>query len=79
MYNPCCSAADADIITNPREAASALKKLVAVMDERYTKFAKVMVRNIEEYNNKMQEPEDKDFIVVIIDELADLMLVAQKR
>ncbi len=80
LYNPCCSAADADIITNPREAASALKKLVAVMDERYTKFAKVMVRNIEEYNNKMQETGgDKEFyIVVIIDELADLMLVAQK-
>lgn len=80
LYNPCAPAADADIITNPREAAAALKKLVTVMDERYTRFAKVMVRNIEEYNNKMKETGgDKEFyIVVIIDELADLMLVAQK-
>jgi S-DNA-T family DNA segregation ATPase FtsK/SpoIIIE len=80
LYNPCSSAADADIITSPREAASALRKLVNVMDERYTKFAKEMVRNIEEYNAKMAETgKEKEFyIVVIIDELADLMLVAQK-
>jgi len=80
LYNPCTSAADADIITNPREAASALKKLVNVMDERYNKYAREMVRNIEDYNNKMAETGgEKDFyIVVIIDELADLMLVAQK-
>lgn len=80
LYNPCTSAADADIITNPREAAAALKKLVIVMEERYSKFAKAMVRNIEDYNNKMSElGQEKEFyIVVIIDELADLMLVAQK-
>lgn len=80
LYNPSTKAADADIITDPREAASALKKLVNVMEERYTKFAKVMVRNIEEYNNRMAETGgDKEFyIIVIIDELADLMLVAQK-
>ncbi|MDR2399176.1 MAG: DNA translocase FtsK 4TM domain-containing protein [Endomicrobium sp.] len=80
LYNPCTNAANADIITNPREAAAALKKLVAVMEERYTKFAKVMVRNIEDYNNKMSEVDgEKEFyIVVIIDELADLMLVVQK-
>jgi S-DNA-T family DNA segregation ATPase FtsK/SpoIIIE len=80
LYNPCTNAANADIITNPREAAAALKKLVAVMEERYTKFAKVMVRNIEDYNNKMSEVggEKEFYIVVIIDELADLMLVVQK-
>ena len=80
LYNPSASAADADIITNPREAAASLKKLVNVMDERYTKFAKEMVRNIEDYNNKMTETGGaKEFyIIVIIDELADLMLVAQK-
>ncbi|MDR1195543.1 MAG: DNA translocase FtsK [Endomicrobium sp.] len=80
LYNPCSSAADADIITNPREAAAALKKLVNVMDERYVKFAKEMARNIEDYNNKMAESgrEKEFYIVVIIDELADLMLVAQK-
>ncbi|MDR3256365.1 MAG: DNA translocase FtsK [Endomicrobium sp.] len=80
MYNPCTRAADADIITNPREAAAALKKLVSVMDERYAKFAKEMVRNIEDYNNKMVEigGEKEFYIIVIIDELADLMLVVQK-
>jgi S-DNA-T family DNA segregation ATPase FtsK/SpoIIIE len=80
LYNPCTTAANADIITNPRAASAALKKLVLVMEERYTKFANVMVRNIEDYNNKMAErSREKEFyIVVIIDELADLMLVVQK-
>jgi S-DNA-T family DNA segregation ATPase FtsK/SpoIIIE len=80
LYNPCTTAADADIITNPKEAALVLKKLVLVMEERYTKFANVMVRNIEDYNNKMAETDgEKEFyIVVIIDELADLMLIVQK-
>ncbi|MDR1104146.1 MAG: ATP-binding protein, partial [Endomicrobium sp.] len=80
LYNPCTTAANADIITNPREAVAALKKLVLVMEERYTKFANVMVRNIEDYNNKMAETggEKEFYIVVIIDELADLMLVVQK-
>ncbi|MDR3125112.1 MAG: DNA translocase FtsK [Endomicrobium sp.] len=80
IYNPCTNASQADIITNPREAAAALKKLVIVMDERYKKFAKLMVRNIEEYNEKMIEisGEKEFYIVVIIDEFADLMLVVQK-
>ncbi|MDR1926515.1 MAG: DNA translocase FtsK [Endomicrobium sp.] len=80
LYNPCSRAADADIITAPKEAASALKKLVVVMEERYTKFAKAMARNIEDYNNKMIEinGEKEFYIVVIIDELADLMIVMQK-
>jgi S-DNA-T family DNA segregation ATPase FtsK/SpoIIIE len=80
IYNPCTCAADADIITGPREAVSALKKLVNVMDERYTKFAKEMARNIESYNSKMAEigGEKEFYIVVIIDELADLMIVGQK-
>lgn len=80
LYNPCTNAADADIITNPREAAAALKKLVIVMEERYTKFAKAAMRNIEDYNSKMLETggEKEFYIVVIIDELADLMLIVQK-
>ena len=80
LYNPSTSAADADIITNPREAASSLKKLVAVMESRYTKFAAATVRNIDEYNAKMAETggEKEFFIIVVIDELADLMLVAKK-
>ncbi|MCL2389486.1 MAG: DNA translocase FtsK [Elusimicrobia bacterium] len=80
IYNPCTTASNADIITNPREATAALKKLVTVMESRYEKFAKEMVRNIEGYNQKMAETGgDKEFyIVVVIDELADLMLVAAK-
>jgi S-DNA-T family DNA segregation ATPase FtsK/SpoIIIE len=80
IYNPCTCAANADIITGSREAAAALKKLVNVMDERYTKFAKEMVRNIEDYNSKMVETggEREFYIVVIIDELADLMIMVQK-
>jgi S-DNA-T family DNA segregation ATPase FtsK/SpoIIIE len=80
LYNPCVMASDADIITDPREAASALKKLVFVMEKRYKKFADVMVRNIEDYNSKMSETggEKEFYIVVVIDEFADLMLVVQK-
>ncbi|MDR1122505.1 MAG: DNA translocase FtsK 4TM domain-containing protein [Endomicrobium sp.] len=80
LYNPCTMATSADIITNPREAVVALKKLVLVMEERYKKFANAMVRNIEDYNSKMAEMGEKKefYIVVIIDELADLMLVVQK-
>jgi S-DNA-T family DNA segregation ATPase FtsK/SpoIIIE len=80
LYNPCTSASDADIITNPKEVANVLKNLVFVMEKRYEKFAKAMVRNIEDYNDKMLEinGEKEFYIVVIIDELADLMLVVKK-
>ena len=80
LYNPCCMADDADVITRPNEASDALKKLVKVMEERYEKYASNMVRNIEDYNAKMvAEGGDKDYyIIVIIDELADLMMVASK-
>jgi len=80
LYNPCCMAEDADVITRPNEASEALKRLVKVMEDRYEKYAQNMVRNIEDYNNKMaSEGQDKDYyIVVIIDELADLMMVASR-
>ena len=80
LYNPCCIAEDATVITRANEASAALKKLVTVMEQRYDKYASVMVRNIGEYNAKMAEQgKEKDyFIVVIIDELADLMMVASK-
>jgi S-DNA-T family DNA segregation ATPase FtsK/SpoIIIE len=80
LYNPCIMASQADIIINPNEAANALRKLVMVMEERFDKYSDKGVRNIEEYNIKALERGDEKefFIVVIIDELADLMLVAKK-
>ncbi|MFA7074178.1 MAG: FtsK/SpoIIIE domain-containing protein, partial [Endomicrobiaceae bacterium] len=80
LYDPCCMAEDADIITQPKNASASLKRLVTVMEARYEKYAREMVRNIDDYNNKMDETGgEKDYyIVVIIDELADLMLVASK-
>jgi S-DNA-T family DNA segregation ATPase FtsK/SpoIIIE len=80
IYDPRVSAEKADIITQPKEAAESLKKLVRVMEKRYERFAQETVRNIAAYNEKMaQTGGQKEFyIVVIIDELADLMLIATK-
>ncbi len=80
LYDPRVSAEKADIITQPKIASESLKKLVRVMELRYEKYAKETVRNIEGYNEKMAETGgQKDFyIIVVIDELADLMLAASK-
>ena len=71
------------VITDGEEANRALKVIVAMMDQRYELFAKVGVRNISGYNAYLQEHREEQlqplpWIVVIIDELADLMLVAAK-
>lgn len=64
-----------DVITDARLAAGALFEMTKEMDVRYERFAKAGVRKIEEYNAKF--PEEKlPYVVIIIDELADLMLVA---
>jgi S-DNA-T family DNA segregation ATPase FtsK/SpoIIIE len=64
-----------EVITDPSMAAGALNKITNEMDTRYERFAKAGVRKIEEYNAKF--PDEKlPYIVVIIDELADLMLIA---
>ncbi|MGA2395728.1 MAG: DNA translocase FtsK [Candidatus Lustribacter sp.] len=63
------------VITDPRMAAGALFEMTKEMDSRYERFAKAGVRKIEEWNAKY--PDDKlPYIVIVIDELADLMLVA---
>ncbi|MDB5070004.1 MAG: cell division FtsK/SpoIIIE, partial [Candidatus Eremiobacteraeota bacterium] len=63
------------VITDPSLAAGALAIITREMDMRYERFAKSGVRKIEEYNAKF--PDEKlPYIVVIIDELADLMLIA---
>ena len=64
-----------DAITDARLAAGALFEMTKEMDSRYERFAKAGVRKIEEYNAKFPD-ETLPYIVIIIDELADLMLVA---
>lgn len=63
------------VVTEAKKAASVLNWSVQEMEKRYAKFAEHNVRNMETYNNKF--PDDKmPAIVIIIDELADLMMVA---
>ena len=64
-----------DVITDPRLAAGALFEMTKEMDSRYERFAKSGVRKIEEYNAKHPD-ETLPYVVIVIDELADLMLVA---
>jgi len=76
------------VVTDPRKASIALKKAVAEMERRYDVFEENKTKNIESYNELVEKknarlPEDEKmqkmpYIVVIVDELADLMLVAGK-
>ncbi|HEX5273650.1 MAG TPA: DNA translocase FtsK [Candidatus Rubrimentiphilum sp.] len=67
-----------DVITDPRLAAGALFEMTKEMDARYERFAKAGVRKIEEYNAKYPD-ENLPYVVIVIDELADLMLIAPAR
>lgn len=76
------------VITDPRKASAALQKVVDEMMDRYDKFEESKTKNIEGYNNYLENknkklPEESKiplmpYMVVIIDELADLMVVASK-
>ncbi|WP_149555803.1 DNA translocase FtsK [Streptococcus cristatus] len=74
------------VVTNPRKASRALQKVVDEMENRYELFSKVGARNIAGYNAKVAEHNAQSeykqvplpLIVVIVDELADLMMVASK-
>lgn len=68
----------APVVTDPRRASLALKKIVVEMEKRYELFSKSGARNVEAYNMMMKDiPENVlPYIVVIVDELADLMMVA---
>lgn len=74
------------VVTNPHKASQALEKVVAEMERRYDLFQHSSTRNIEGYNEAIRrqnaELEEKQselpYIVVIVDELADLMMVAGK-
>lgn len=65
----------APVVTNPRAAAGALKEMLREMEERFERFASSGVRNIQAYN-QLADGERLPYIVIIIDELADLMMVA---
>lgn len=64
------------VVTGPKQAASALHWAVVEMERRYSLFAKTQVRKMEDYNVIAPEGEKLPFIVIIIDELSDLMMVA---
>ncbi len=69
------------VVTDPKKAAGALQWAVTEMMKRYRTFSEVGVRKLEEYNSlaaKTEGMEKMPSIVVLIDELADLMLVAAK-
>ena len=74
------------VVINPRKASRALQKVVDEMENRYELFSKVGARNIAGYNAKVAEYNAQSeykqvplpLIVVIVDELADLMMVASK-
>ncbi|MFO0781840.1 MAG: DNA translocase FtsK [Candidatus Saccharimonadales bacterium] len=65
------------VITEPEKCISALKWAVAEMERRYKALSEVHKRNIVEYNNLKKE-EGMPYIVIVIDELADLMMMAAR-
>ncbi len=67
------------VITNPEKALNALKWAVAEMLRRYDMATKVNARNLIEYNAKVSKIEKLPYIVIVIDELADLMMSGQKK
>jgi len=67
------------VITNPEKALNSLKWCVAEMLRRYDMATKVNARNLKEYNAKVTKQERLPYIVIVIDELADLMMSGQKK
>jgi DNA segregation ATPase FtsK/SpoIIIE, S-DNA-T family len=75
------------VVTDPKKASAALQKIVSEMEKRYNIFEDKKVKNIGDYNDLIDKENNKHpeapehhmpYIVVIIDELADLMVVASK-
>jgi S-DNA-T family DNA segregation ATPase FtsK/SpoIIIE len=73
------------VVTDPKKAAGALHWAVAEMDDRYKKFAQYQVRDLKGYNKKIEniaaiedetKPQKLPQIIIVVDELADLMMVA---
>ena len=66
----------APVVTDPEHANGALSWLLVQMDDRYRLFSQTGVRNITSYNESVTPKERLPYIVLVIDELADLMMVA---
>jgi S-DNA-T family DNA segregation ATPase FtsK/SpoIIIE len=75
------------VVTNPKKATNALFWAVREMERRYELLSEMGARNIKQYNNKVakaKKPVDKEppeklpYIVIVIDELADLMILASR-
>ena len=66
----------APVVTDAKEAAARLRWIVGKMDERYKTLQMKQVRNIEGYNKAVPEEERLPYWVVVVDELADLMMVS---
>lgn len=65
------------VVTDPKKAANVLKLVVSEMEHRYDLFSETGSRGIESYNKQVTDSADKlPYIVVIVDELSDLMMVA---
>jgi len=88
-YLAVCPDIKEEIITNPENAVTVLKSLEAEMDFRYDWLSKLDVRNIKEFNDKLATGKIKEkdgiefhplpYIVVIVDEFADLMITAGRQ
>jgi S-DNA-T family DNA segregation ATPase FtsK/SpoIIIE len=65
-----------EVVTDPRDAAKALRWVICEMENRYRLLDENFVRNISSYNRKMREP--LPYIVIIVDEFANLMAISQK-
>jgi len=65
------------VVTKPRQAEKVLSGAVVEMESRYRKLANAGVRNIEDYNGRRKDEEEKlPYIIIFIDELADLMMAS---
>ena len=66
------------VVTSPEEAAGVLQGAVAHMERRYRLMSQVGARNLEQYNAKVGPEEALPYLVIVVDELADLMMTAPK-
>ncbi|HLV09913.1 MAG TPA: DNA translocase FtsK, partial [Halanaerobiales bacterium] len=66
----------APVVTDPKKASSVLKLVVEEMEKRYELFSETRTRGITSYNKSVNNDDKLSYIVVVIDELSDLMMVA---